>query len=105
MHQDHIRLQGVNGLVHAGQALAGDGGKGLPGGHNIQIPIRFDIKDLQHAVQHLAVLGRHAAKALDLRSGGQLLHQRTHFNCFRPGAENAHNPQLVHYGFSSFGAS
>ena len=23
----------------------------------------------------------------------------------RPGAENAHNPQLVHYGFSSFGAS
>ncbi|CAN4010729.1 hypothetical protein LPJCHP_LPJCHP_10090, partial [Dysosmobacter welbionis] len=50
-------LQGVDGLVHAGEALAGDGGQRLPGGHDVQIPVRLHLKDLQHAVQHLPVLG------------------------------------------------
>ena len=26
--QDHVRLQGIDGLIHAGEALAGDGAEG-----------------------------------------------------------------------------
>ena len=94
--QDHVRLQGFNGLIHAGEALAGDGGQGLAGGHDVQVPVGLQIKDLQHAVQHLTVLGGDAAQALNLRPGGQFLYQGTHFDGFRPGAENAQDTQLFH---------
>ena len=97
--QNHVRLQCLDGLVHAGEALAGDGRQRLPRRHDIQVVIRLQVKDLQHAVQHLAVLGGDAAQALDLRPGGQLLHQRTHFDGFRPGAENAQDSQLFHVLF------
>ena len=103
--QDHIRLQGVNGLVHAQQALAGNGGQGLAGSHDIQVPVRLQVKDFQHTVQHLAVLGSHAAKALNLRPGSQFFYQGTHFDGLRPGAEDAHDTQLVHYASPSFFSS
>ena len=94
--QDHVRLQLLDGLVHAGEGLAGDGGEGLPGRHDVQVPVGFYIKDLQHTVQHLAMLGGDAAKALHLRTGSQLLHQGAHLNCLRPGAEDAHDTKFFH---------
>ena len=94
--QDHIRLQCVDGLIHAGEALAGDGAEGLPGGHDVQVPVRLQAKDLQHAVQHFPMLGGDAADRLYLLPRGQLLHQGGHLDGLRPGAEHAHNAQLFH---------
>ena len=94
--QDHVRLQGVDGLVHAHETLAGDGAQGLPGGHDVQVPVRLHVKDLQHAVQHLPVLGRDAADGREPLPGRQLLDQRGHLDGLRPGAEDAHNPSLFH---------
>ena len=96
MHQDQIRLQGIDGLVHPQKTFAGDGGEGLAGGHDVEVIVRGATEDLQHAVQHLAVLGGDAAEALDLRPGGQLLHQGAHLDGLRPGAEDAHHTQLIH---------
>ena len=87
--QDHIGFQRADGLVHAQEALAGDAGEGLPGGHDVQVPAGLYAEDLQHAVQHLPVLGGDAAKTLDALPGGQLFHQGAHFDGLRPGAEDA----------------
>ena len=94
--QDHVRLQFLDGLIHANEAFAGDGGKGLPGGHDVQVVIGLQGKDLQHGIQHLPVLGSDTAKALHLRAGSQFLDQRAHLNGFRPRAEYAHDTKLVH---------
>ena len=65
VNQHHVRLQRLQRLIHTGEAFAGNRGQSLPGRHNIQVPIRPQIKDLQHGVQHLAVLGGDTAEALD----------------------------------------
>ena len=91
--QDHVRLQLLHRRVHAGQALGGDGTEGLAGGHDVQVPVRREGEDLQHAVQHLPVLGGDAAEGGNIR---QLPDQRGHFNGLRPGAEYAHNAQFFH---------
>ena len=96
MDQDHVRLEGLDGLVHANKALAGDGGEGLPWRHDIQVVVRLQVKDLQHGIQHLTVLGSDTAQALHLRTGGQFLDQRAHLNGLRPRAEYAHDTKLVH---------
>ena len=103
--QDQVGLGLLQHALHAQQALGGDGGQGLPGLHDVQVIVGLQLEDVQHRVLHLPVLGGDAAEALNIRPGGQLLHQRAHFNGFRPGAKNAHDPQLVHQGFSSFGSS
>ena len=96
MDQDHVGLQLVDGLVHAQEALAGDVGEGLPGGHDVQVPVRPNAEDLQHAVQHLPVLGGNAAEAFNAGTGGQLLYQRAHFDGLRTGAEDAHDTHVFH---------
>ena len=50
-------------LKLSGEALAGDAGKGLAGSHDIEILIGCQMKHLEDAVQHLAVLGGDAADA------------------------------------------
>ena len=50
--------------VHPGQAPGSDGGQGLPWLHDVQIVVGLQLKDLQHAVQHLPVLGGDAADRL-----------------------------------------
>ena len=42
MNQYHVRLQAVNGLVHTGEALAGDGGKRLPDGRSMTQVLRLE---------------------------------------------------------------
>ena len=91
--KDHIRLQAVNGLVHTGEALAGDGVQALASLHDIQIVVRLDGKQLEHVVQHLPVLGGDAADALNLSSALQFLYQRGHLHRLRAGPEDRHDFQ------------
>ena len=82
--------------LHPGQALAGDSGQGLAGLHDIQVVVRLEPEDPQDGVQHLPVLGRHAAQALHPGAAGELLHQGGHLDGLWPGAEDGHDTQLLH---------
>ena len=80
-------------LLQPQQAFAGDGVQALPVLHDVQVIVGRDGKQSQHIVQHLAVLGRDAADALDLSPAFQLLHQGGHLHCLRPGPEDRHDFQ------------
>ena len=94
--EDHVRRKAVDDPVHTGQALAGDGRKRLARGHDVEVGVRLEVKDLHHTVKHLAVLRGHAAKTLDALAGGQFLDERSHLDRLRPRAEDAHHFNLLH---------
>ena len=94
--QHQVGLGLVKHVVHTQQALGSDGGQGLPGLHDVQIIAGFQLKNLQHAVQHLTVLGGHAAQSPDIGPLLQLQGQRGHFNGLGPGAEDGHNSDRFH---------
>ena len=75
MDQHQVRLDLAEHSLHPQQAFGGDSGQGLARLHDVQIKLWVQVKDLQHRVQHLAVLGGDAAQALNLRPGGQFLYQ------------------------------
>lgn len=58
--------------------------------HNGQIIVRFNIKGFKNHIQHLTMLTGHTNDRLKLFAFLQFVDKRTHFNCFRPGAENEH---------------
>ena len=94
--ENHVGFQLLDRLVHAGKALAGDCAECLLGGHDIEIPIRLEIKHLKNAVKHFAVLSCNAADGFDLLVFCKFFHQWSHFNGLRTSAEYAHNAKLVH---------
>ena len=89
VHQGHIRLHLVEHRIQAFQHTGGDGGQGLPGVHQVQVIVRGDAKLLHHTVQHLTMLGSNAYHAFDALCLFKALDQRSHFDGFRPCAENA----------------
>ena len=94
--KDHIGRKAVDDLVHTGQALTGDGRERLTRGHNVEVGVRLEAKDLHDAVEHLAMLRRHAAKALDALAPRELLDERSHLDRLRPRAEDAHHFNFLH---------
>ena len=96
MDQNQVGLCLLKDLLHAQQALTGNGGECLPGFHDIEIVLRRELENMQHGVQHLPVLGGHTAQALNARPALQLLHQRRHFDGLRPGAEDGHHTDCFH---------
>ena len=94
--QHQIGLGCGQNALHPGQRLGGDGEQALAGLHNIQIVIRLQAKDVQHAVQHLPVLGGNGAEAFKRLLPGQLPHQGDHFDGLGPGAEHRKDPQFLH---------
>ncbi len=91
MHQNHL---GPLPFQHRLDALQYPGShikEGLPVLHNVQVIFRLHPESLQHHIQHLPVLPRDADHRLEVRPGMKLLHQGTHLNGLRPGAENQHH--------------
>ena len=94
--QNQVGLGLIEHIIHAGEALGGDSGQGLPGLHDVQVIVGLQLKNLQHAVQHLPVLGSDAAQGTDARTLLQLQGQGGHFDGLRPGAEDGHNSDRFH---------
>ena len=86
---------------HAQEAFGGDGGQGLPGLHDVQIKVGLELEHIQHGVQHLPVLGGDAAEGLHGGTALELGHQGGHFDGLRPGAENGHDADRLHFASSS----
>jgi hypothetical protein len=81
----------------------GQGRQALVGTHQVEIDIGLNIEQVQHLVEHLAVLGSDTYTRLNPRLGCQALHDRGHFYCLRPGAEdgedaNCHNLRKIGNG-------
>ena len=63
----------------------------LPLRHNVEVIVRFDIKDGQHLIQHFAMLARDAHDGLKLCWRFlELFHQRAHLNGFRSCTKDQH---------------
>lgn len=59
--------------------------------HDVQVIIYRKTEEIHHLVQHFTMLGREAHLCLDFLVFQKLLHNRGHFNGFRPCAENSHD--------------
>ena len=60
----------------------------LRGLHQVQVEVRLDEKEVEHLVQHLAMLGRDADVDAEAGVGLKGAHQRSELDGLGPGAEN-----------------
>ena len=106
MDQYHVGLQGVDGLVHPQQALAGDGGEGLPGGHDVQIPVRLEEKTSSTLSSISRCWAGDAADGFQVLTPRQLLDQGGHLDGLRrvPNTLMMRSFSMA-YSFPSPGAS
>ena len=77
--------------------------KSLAGAHYVKIVVRPDGKNVEHAVEHLAVLRADAYSAFKTPVGGERQRKRTHFYCVRSCAE--HGKHLYWHVSSEIAAS
>ena len=91
MDEDEVRLHLLQDRPHSGEDGGGNVKESLSLPHNGKVIVGDDLKNLQNLIQHLPVLPRDADGHPEACPALQLLHQRTHFNGLRTGAENEHN--------------
>ena len=92
----YVRLRLLQHRVHPSYRPRCNRGQGLTLLHYIQVILRLKGEHVEHTIQHLPVLRRYAANALDLRPAAQLRRERRHFYCLRSCAENGHDLNLLH---------
>ena len=63
-------------------------GERLVGLHQVQVRIRGDSEDLQHLIEHLAMLAGDTDVRLEFRMLLQFQHQGTELDGLRPGTED-----------------
>ncbi|MNG93490.1 hypothetical protein D3C79_524590 [compost metagenome] len=78
--QDHIRLELCQDRLEPLQDCRGDIGQVLTWLHDVQVIVRRDLEQLQHLVEHLAVLAGHAYARLEAIVLSQVEGQRCHFD-------------------------
>ena len=102
MHQHHIGLRLLEHIIQPMQAFLCNQCQRLPRLHDVKVIIRLDLKNIQHLIQHLAVLRGDADDRLGMGILFQCMHQRRHFDRLRPRAEHSHHFNFVHRLFSPF---
>ena len=91
MHQYKIWPCLVEHISHTGQDSGCHVIEILPLFHDVKVVVRSDVENLQHLVQHLAVLAGYTDSGLELVwMFLKLLHQRGHLYRLRSGAEYKH---------------
>ena len=88
MHEDDIRRDLLQNRFQPVEDGRGDIEQRLSVLHNVQIVVRLNTENLQHLIQHPAVLGRNADNGPEGGTLSQFQDQGAHFDGFRPGAEN-----------------
>ena len=91
LHQHPIGpLGGKNRLElghHPGEHLGGR----LAGAHDIEIVVHLDAEQLEHLIEHVAMLSGDADPRLDTGLGPQRRHHRSHLDRLGTGAEDRKN--------------
>ena len=94
MHQYGVGTGLTQHIAHAQQHTGGHVIQVLPLLHDVQVIIRLDVENLEHLIEHFAVLSGNAHKGTEVfRVCLECLDQRGHFDGFRTCPENKH------YGF------
>jgi hypothetical protein len=93
LHQDPIGVQAGEDRVQVGENCSGYPGQALAGFHQVQVNVGDDPEEVQHLVEHLAVLGGHADERLDPRRPGEGMHHRRHLDRFGTGAKDGKDAQ------------
>ena len=89
--QHAVRLPLGQNPAQAEQHIAGDVRQILPRLHEVEVVFRRNIKQRQHLIQHLPVLGGDADARIDAIRRLQGLHHRRHFDGLGAGAEYDEN--------------
>lgn len=84
--------------VEMGEDGSSDLGQGLIGAHQVEVNIGNDAEQVEHLVEHLAVLGGDADERFDARRAGELLHHGGHFHGLGAGAKNGEDAKRGHRG-------
>ena len=98
MHEHEVRPGGLKNAAEPGEDAGRDVRERLPRAHDVQVVVRRDAKDGEHAVEHLAVLRRHADLGIYVFPPGQFQGQGGHFYRLRPRAEDGEDADLRHRG-------
>ena len=94
MDQHAIRPHLRQHVAHAREHRARDVRDVLIRRHHVQVELRVQLEQLQHRVEHLAVLSRHADAMLHAIGGGQRAGHRRHLHRLRPCAEHRQDLQI-----------
>ena len=89
VHQHEVGAEGLEDPAHAPEHRAGDVGQILPRGHDVEVEVGDEPEEVEHLVEHLAVLGGDAEPRLEARVGGERQRQRRHLDRLRPRSEDA----------------
>ena len=89
VHQHQVGSEGFEHPAHAAQHRAGDVGQVLPRGHDVEVEVRAEAEEVEHLVEHLAVLGGDAEPRLEARVGCERPRQRRHLDRLRPRSKGA----------------
>ena len=88
LHQQHLRLFGLDHRFEGYQDARRDLRQRLPGLHQVQVVIRRHIECRQHLIQHRAMLRRHTDAHLKPRALPQVQQHRAELDGFGPRAED-----------------
>ena len=91
LHDDPIGPLVIKHPSDPGEQSGGQPVERLVGLHQIKIVVRRDARDLQHLIQHSAMLSGHADTAVEARVGIKRMNQREQLDRFGPGAEDGKN--------------
>ena len=93
LHQHPVRLEVAQHGVEVGEDGGGQLRQRLVGAHQVEVDVGGDLEQVEHLVEHLAVLGGDANQRFDAGRVVQALYDGRHFDGFRAGAkdgEDAH---------------
>ena len=91
MDKHDVRLHLTEHFAHPLKHARCDRGQILSLLHDVEIVVGTNAETVHDGVEHFPVLRRDAHDALDLGMLLQLQHERSHFDRFRPRAENGHD--------------
>lgn len=95
--QDHVRLLVLEDGLELEKHVARHVEQRLSRLHDRQVVVGSHVEDVQHLVEHLAVLAGHGDDGLELiRTCLQLVSERAHLDGLRAGAEDEHYLILRH---------
>ena len=96
VYQHQIGLRLLQHAVHSENGARRNGRKGLLLLHDVQVILRLQAENSHDGIQHLPVLPRQAADALDVFPRGKFSDQRRHFDCLRARSEHRHYLNFLH---------
>ena len=88
LHDHQVWGEVLELLAQPLEGGAGHVGEGLLGGHQGQVPVGLEAKQLHHLVHHLPVLARQHQAGVEALGRLEGLDHRSQLDRLRPGAQN-----------------